>query len=181
MNWKVRWIGLGLLVGVSVGFAKQSLDVYVGRMEASLKRKPRPFNGLYSSGSDPVYDGYYDGGVAYNMTGDYFKAQVSFGMGVFHANPTYSGSFTMGPKYSVLPHLLELHVGAGMGYFGYTEDYDGSWPDEFNYRTPIVAEAECVAFDRVSLGYSRVVMLADGRGVALLKWKLKSGVQVLRW
>lgn len=181
MNWNARWIGLGILFGVSVGFAKQSIEVYVGRMEASMSRKPRPFDGHYGSGYDPVYDGYYDGGVAYNATGEYFKAQASFGMGVFHEKPTYSGSFTMGPKYSVLPHLLELHVGGGMGYFGYWEDIGYPEWDEFNYRTPVLVVAEGVLFDRVSLGYSRVVLLESGRGVAILKWKLKLGVQVFSW
>lgn len=165
-----------------MGFAKQSLEIYVGRMEAALTVKSRPFTGgSYVGTYDFVYDGYYDGGVAYNATGEYFTAQASFGVGVFHEKPTYSGSFTMGPKYSVFPHLLDLHVGAGMGYFGYTEDYNGVWTDEFNYRTPIIVEAEGMVFDRVSLGYSHYFKASDGRGTARLKWKLKLGVQVFPW
>lgn len=182
MNWNARWIGLGLLFGASLGFAKQSLEVYVGRMEAALTSKERPFTGgSYVGTYDFVYDGYYDGGVAYNMTGEYFKAQTSFGMGVFHDRPTYSGSFTMGPKYSVLPHLLDLHVGGGMGYFGYWEDIGYPEGDEFNYRTLIILEVEGVVFDRVSLGYSRYFKGSDGRGNARLKWKLKLGVRLFVW
>ena len=173
---------MGLLFGVSMGFADENLEVYVGRMEASMDRKISAFTrGAYVRYSEPEYDGYYDGGVAYNATGEYFKAQASFGMGGFRGKPTYSGSFTMGPKYSVLPQRLDLHLGGGLGYFGYWEKDGGTGKDEFYYRTPVVVEAECVAFDRVSLGYSHVVMLEDGKGVAILKWKLKLGVRILQW
>ena len=102
-------------------------------------------------------------------------------MGVYHDAPTYSGSFTMGPKYSVLPHILDLHVGGGMGYFGYWEDIGYPEEDEFDYRTPIILEAEGVVFDRVSLGYSRYFNGSDGRGNARLKWKLKLGVRLFSW
>jgi hypothetical protein len=181
MNWNPRWIGLGLLFGATSGFAEQNLEVYAGRMEASMKyRIEHPYTNKWISEYVPIYDGYYDGGVAYNAMGEYFKAQASLGMGIYHEKPTLSGSFTMGPKYSVFPKLLDLHVGAGMGYFAYWEK--DSWgKEEFYCRTPIVIEAEGVVFDRVSLGYSHVVMLKDGQGAAILKWKLKLGVRVVQW
>jgi len=165
-----------------MAFADQSFEVYAGRMEASMKyRVEHPYPNKWISEYVPVYDDYYDAGVAYNATGEFFKAQGSLGMGVFHGNPTLSGSFTMGPKYSVFPHRLDLHVGGGMGYFAYWEKDDWTGKDEFYYRTPVLVEAECVAFDRVSLGYSHVAMLKDGRGAAILKWKLKLGVRIVQW
>jgi len=119
--------------------------------------------------------------VAYNATGEYFKAQGSFGMGVFHGNPTLSGSFTMGPKYSLFPHYLDLHVGGGMGYFAYWGTINSTGQTAYRYRTPLLLEAEGVAFDRVSLGYSHVVAMASGAGTARLKWKLKLGVRIFQW
>jgi len=41
-----------------MAFADQSLEVYVGRMEAAMTLRRLPFDGSYTTFSEPFYDDY---------------------------------------------------------------------------------------------------------------------------
>lgn len=166
MKWNARWIGLCVLFGVSVGFAKQNLEVYVAGSEVGYARWDTGQTG-----------GFYEGGIDWNLEGTYFKVQVGYGAGTFRSDICYAGNVTMGPKLTVVPGRLDLHLGVGAGYFGYVKEAftpPNIIVGEFTHTFPLHAGMEAVLFDRLSLSWVKFFDEA-------IDWKLKLGVQVFSW
>jgi hypothetical protein len=162
---RARWIGLGVLLGATVGFARQNLDVYFAGSEV-----------MYSRMDVSNSSGFYEGGIGWNLEGRYFKGQVGFGAGSFRSDICYAGNVTLGPRLTVVPHRLDLNLGAGVGYFGYVkETFAPSIVNgEFKHTLPLHAGMEAVLFERVSLSWMKFFGEA-------LDWKLKAGIQVIQW
>ena len=141
---RARWIGLGLLFGATVGFARQNLELYFAGSEVEYTRM--------DTGQS---SGFYEGGIDWNLEGRYFKIQVGYGAGSFRSDICYAGNGTLGPRLTVVPHRLDLNLGAGAGYFGYVKESFAPpiANSEFTHTIPLHAGMEAVLFDRLSLSW----------------------------